>query len=95
MMILEIIELRTAERNQVIRLLEKEQIITQNSDITIKLFIHKSVTSDLSIHISYDQQSIQKEVYQMCIQIKSLLSRWGLIHYSIWQEVINSGGTNE
>ncbi len=92
MMILEIIELRTAERDKVI--LELEHIMPEWI-MPSTLFINTTVSTDLSIHLRYHREQSGSETQLPGAQIKDYLNKWGLVHHSVWQDASSSGGTNE
>ncbi len=86
-MILERIDLRTIRRQQILKDPELNVLLANNGShkqMEIVCYIHETVPTDLSIHIMH-HQSANFDVSHGN-QIKKVLERWGLIHYSLWRD---------
>ncbi|MBN2440235.1 MAG: hypothetical protein JXJ04_02790 [Spirochaetales bacterium] len=103
MNIVEIIELRTMERDKILRTLNFHSLMkgftTGNPDKvhpdSLFLFRHMSIDTDISLHVFYkDLKEKQPKLY-FGLMLKNLLTDWGLVNYSIWEQENVSGGYYE
>ena len=99
MNILEIIELRTPERDKILRMFDfqkhlQEFTANNSSEIapySLLLYKHKSINTDISIHLFYKDLNLEgkqsKPVFGLIL--KNMLKNWGLVNYSIWRQEYN------
>ncbi len=95
-MVLEIIELRTIKRDDLLKesrlldlisLFEKvnEKPINTNNR-PFKIYINAEISTDVSIHINHSQNFLSDSDKSIVYQIKTLLGKWGLVNQTIWKE---------
>ncbi len=93
-MILEIIELRTLMREDLLResrlldlisYFEKENL-RKNNNLSFQIYINAAISTDLSIHINHSQNSWSDSDMSFVYQIKTFLEKWGLVNHTIWKE---------
>lgn len=87
---IEIIELRTAQKDQVILKQYLASLLAQaNTDQkaqSIKIYKHVCVETDFSIHLQYDSEIDGKEFRVLGERLESALKEFGLVNHKIWVE---------
>ena len=90
---LEIIELRTTDRDKALsgsRICEIIETIgagwEAEQGMRIKVYTSAIIKSDISIHIMHSKDSLNEKDYLLSHQIRTLLEEWGLVNHTIWKE---------
>ena len=97
MNILEIIELRTIERDKILSMFDFQKHLREfksnNSNEvnphSLLLYKHQSINTDVSIHVFYKDLKEKKSKPAFGLILKNLLKDWGLVNYSIWRQEYN------
>lgn len=87
---LEIIELRTVDRNwESIKsklrelIIEVEKATKENS---IKTYSRVLIDTDFSIHLFHDSEKVDNQGSMLGLQVTSVLKEFGLVDHKIWVE---------
>jgi hypothetical protein len=87
--ILEIIEIRSVRENIFEKINLADLIQSAKTDIKpgeIKLYRHKHIDSDFSLHLFYESDPDMSKLNTFGLHLSSLLKEWGLINHSVWIE---------
>lgn len=86
----EIITVRTAETpgKEVIADILRSVGANQGRErpVTLKLFSHATVESDLSIHIQWEAAAMDRRKSPLGLELAGLLADFGLVNHSVWIE---------
>ena len=87
---LEIIELRSTERNRasVESKLQKltNEVNKETERRVIKVYSHVALDSDFSIHLIHDSKEADINGSSLGLNLVSTLKEFGLINHSVWTE---------
>ena len=94
MNILEIIQLRTHEREKVLGLYNFEKQLEEFKQSgkniliphSVMIYEHQNIRTDLSVHISYKNVMPHNPKPSFGFLIQVMLKDWGLVNYSIWKQ---------
>ncbi len=96
---LEIIELRSSDRNSVEVLKELTELVDElnrnNSRKNVKLYMHVSVKTDISIHLNHDTADAASPGSDLGLLVASNLKRYGLVNHKVWIEKITNDKEEE
>lgn len=88
---IEIIELRSADNN---RELMKSQLQSLINEVNlearqqkIQVYSHKTVETDLRIHLIHDSKKTKVSVSPLGLDLASALKEHGLVNHSVWIEM--------
>ena len=90
MILLEIIELRTAAPERLkVKLKEADflKILNPSKEKKkVKVFSNDLLQSDFSIHLEYESDEFVKS--QFANQIVTILKEFGLVNHQVWQQIL-------
>jgi hypothetical protein len=104
MNVLEIIELRTIERDEVLKIFDFQRQLAEYKKLslgallpyTLGVYEHESISTDLCIHILYREKTNEKTGPEFGLILGELLKDWGSVNYSVWRQNEKFfGGENE
>ncbi|MCP5062956.1 MAG: hypothetical protein GY936_10885 [Ignavibacteriae bacterium] len=88
---LEVIELRSVDRNLELLITQLQGLIDDLEKETIKqvikIYQRTSIDSDFSIHLFHNSEKIEYRGSQLALHIASTLREFGLVNHSIWTEM--------
>ncbi|MEN8193655.1 MAG: hypothetical protein ABFS12_12610 [Bacteroidota bacterium] len=87
---LEIIELRTVDKNLEILKEEFKNLIKEVEKATkregIKTYSNEMIDTDFCVHLFHDSEKVDKGGSPLALHIVSALKEYGLVHHKIWIE---------
>jgi hypothetical protein len=90
---LEIIELRTVNRNQDLLKSQLRNLINKTEQEakkqTIKVYSRVMVDTDFSIHLFHDLKKVENSGSPLGLRLASALKEFGLVNHSVWVERYN------
>ena len=87
---LEIIELRSVDRDRVLNELDPMSLVAGLEPglrpQEIKVYVHGTVETDMSVNLIYDSESVDTRGSSLGLRLVSMLKEFGLVNHSIWVE---------
>ncbi len=88
---LEILELRTVDRNRELLELQLQKLINEvakeTEKLAIKTFSSAMINTDFSIHLFHDTKKVENNGSPLGLHLVSALKEFGLVNHSIWIEM--------
>ena len=88
---LEIIELRSVGSSRMLLESQLQSLINEvnqeSSQQKIKLYSHKAVETDFSIHLLHDSKEIDIRESSLGLRLASALKKFGLVNHGVWVEM--------
>ena len=87
---LEIIELRSVDRDRVLNELDLMSLVaeldTGSKPQAIKMYIHGTIETDMSVNLIYDSENVDTRGSPLGLRLVSTLKEFGLVSHSVWVE---------
>ena len=87
---LEIIELRSVDRDRVLNELDLMSLVAELEQGSwpkeIKIYVHGTVETDMSVNLIYDSESVDTRGSSLGLRLVSTLREFGLVNHSVWVE---------
>ena len=87
---LEIIELRSVDRDRVLNELDLMSLVAEADPGSklqeSKLYVHGTVETDMSVNLIYDSENVDTRGSPLGLRLTSTLREFGLVNHSVWVE---------
>lgn len=87
---LEIIELRSVDRDRVLNELDLMSLVDEADPGSklqeSKLYVHGTVETDMSVNLIYDSENVDTRGSPLGLRLTSTLREFGLVNHSVWVE---------
>ena len=87
---LEIIELRSVDRDRVLNELDLMSLVAEADPglkpQELKMYVHGTVETDMSINLIHDSESVETRGSSLGLRLVSTLREFGLVNHSVWVE---------
>ena len=87
---LEIIELRSVDRDRVLNELDLMSLAAEvdpgSRPQEIKIYVHGTVETDMSVNLIYDSENADTRGSSLGLRLVSMLKGFGLVNHSVWVE---------
>ncbi len=87
---LEIIELRSVDRDRVLNELDLISLVDEADPGSklqeSKLYVHGTVETDMSVNLIYDSENVDTRGSPLGLRLTSTLREFGLVNHSVWVE---------
>ena len=87
---LEIIELRSVNRDRILNELGLMNLIAEldlgSRPHEIKMYVHGTIETDMSVNLIYDSENVDTRGSSLGLRLVSTLKKFGLVNHSVWVE---------